>query len=117
MNSKKEVQQALEQETAKVNDLANKMYKTWVRIDEIRKTKRYQSSNVNLKVYKGEEVFANGIQEYHFDQVINNVHESKGMDDQKLPSEETSRRNRIKNLVVKVGLKINGKRVAETNKY
>ena len=64
-----------------MNELANKMYKTWVRIDEIRKEKKYQSSNVNLKVYKGEVEGADGTREYFFDQVFNNVSDSKGMDE------------------------------------
>jgi hypothetical protein len=44
------------------------MYRTWSRIYEIREGRGYQSSNVNLKVYKGEEQ-PDGLVEYNFDQV------------------------------------------------
>lgn len=115
-NSRKEVQQALDQETAKVNELAAKMYATWSRIHEIREGRGYQSSNVNLKVFQGE-ARPDGTHEYNFDQVPSNVDEKLKPNGEKLPSEETGRRACIKALTVKVGLKINGVHVAETNRY
>lgn len=104
-----ETQRKLDQETREVQVLADVLYKKWKEIKELRKKNKFSSTNLKMKVHKGQ------AGELYF----NLMHEepsAKQFDGTDLPSSEVSRRNDSIKIRAYVRLIINGVYVARSRK-
>lgn len=93
--------------------MAEDLYSTWTKIDDLRLQNKFSATNVRLKVHK--QLMADGNTEYIFNLSQQNPSE-KTTDGGSLKNREVSRRKSIQKLQVFCRLYINGKRVSETRK-
>ena len=93
--------------------MAEDLYQTWTKIDDLRLQNKFAATNVKLKVHK--QAMDDGNTEYIFNLVQQNPSE-KMSDGGSLKHREVSRRNSIQKLRAFARLYINGKRVSETKK-
>ena len=112
-NTQREVQQKLTAEKVEVQKMAEDLYSTWTKIDDLRLRNKFSATNVILKVHK--QPMPDGNTEYIFNLTQQNPSE-KTTDGGSLKNREVSRRKSIQKLQVFCRLYINGKRVSETRK-
>ena len=89
--------------------MANGLYSLWTRIEEERKTQKFTSTSVELKIHNQEEVDGSK------DQIISLKHDCQTTPHKELPSSEKSRQKNISNLKVYCVLIINDRKVSKTS--
>ena len=89
--------------------MANGLYSLWTRIEEERKTQKFTSTSVELKIHNQAE--ADGSQ----DQILSLKHDCQTTPHKELPSSEKSRQKNISNLKVYCVLLINDRKVSKTS--
>ena len=92
-----------------MQDMAERMYKKWKEIKEVRKTNKYSTTNVRLKVHKYDdgEIFFNLMHEEPSSKMENGT---------ALPTSEITRRNNIVRVRAFIRLIINGHYVTRSKK-
>lgn len=112
-----EVNEKFKTERSVLNDLANKIYDTWVEIKEVRSKQGYRSTPLMLKVHKIEGLVGSNQESIdHFSLTKVNPTDRKD-NNEALGFFENKRRNDINNLRVVANLIINGQKVASTKSY
>ena len=90
--SQLEVQRSLDKEKLDVNKMANSLYTIWKSIMDERTKQKFNSTNVELKVYQMP------IEDGQVEQMLDLKHDNALPADKDLPSAERSRLNRLRRL-------------------